>query len=168
MNQLNHPLTSCFIDPQGQANNWVKTMEKDRGLDVLKLTDRDFLRSLENAVRFGKPVLLENVLEELDPALEPILLKQTFKQSGSICIKLGENVIPYHPDFKLYITTKLPNPHYTPEISTKVTVINFLLAPSGLEDQLLGYRVVLLKCQVQGVKTPFGVIFWSKKGVFMF
>ena len=116
-------------------------MEKDRGLDVLKLTDKDFLRSLENAVRFGKPVLLENVLEELDPALEPILLKQTFKQSGSICIKLGENVIPYHPDFKLYITTKLPNPHYTPEISTKVTVINFLLAPSGLEDQLLGYVV---------------------------
>ena len=51
-------------------------MEKDHGLDVIKLTDRDFLRSLENAVRFGKPMLLENVLEELDPALEPILLKQ--------------------------------------------------------------------------------------------
>lgn len=51
-------------------------MEKDNGLDVIKLTDRDFLRSLENAVRFGKPMLLENVLEELDPAIEPILLKQ--------------------------------------------------------------------------------------------
>ena len=51
-------------------------MEKDHGLDTIKLTDRDFLRSLENAVRFGKPMLLENVLEELDPALEPILLKQ--------------------------------------------------------------------------------------------
>ena len=65
-----------FIDPQGQANKWVKTMEKDRNLDVLKLTDKDFLRSLENAVRFGKPCLLENVGEELDPALEPILLQQ--------------------------------------------------------------------------------------------
>lgn len=51
-------------------------MERDNGLDVIKLTDRDFLRSLENAVRFGKPMLLENVLEELDPAIEPILLKQ--------------------------------------------------------------------------------------------
>ena len=50
--------------------------EKDAGLDVIKLSDRDFLRSLENAVRFGKPCLLENVGEELDPALEPILLKQ--------------------------------------------------------------------------------------------
>ena len=42
---------------------------------------------------------------------------------------------------QLYLTSKLPNPHYTPEISTKVTIINFTLAPSGLEDQLLG-RVV--------------------------
>lgn len=48
-------------------------------MDVVKLTDRDFLRSLENAVRFGKPCLLENVGEELDPALEPILLKQVMK-----------------------------------------------------------------------------------------
>ena len=44
-------------------------------------------------------------------------------------IKLGDAVIPYHDDFKLYITTKLPNPHYTPEVSVKVTVVNFTLSP---------------------------------------
>ena len=53
-------------------------------------------------------------------------------------LKLGDAVIPYHEDFKFYITTKLPNPHYTPEVSTKVTLVNFTLSPSGLEDQLLG------------------------------
>ncbi|XP_071943674.1 dynein axonemal heavy chain 1-like isoform X2 [Antedon mediterranea] len=130
-----------FIDPQGQANKWIKTLEKDNGVDVIKLTDRDFLRSLENAVRFGKPCLLENIAEELDPALEPILLRQTFKQQGSTVIKLGDAVIPYHDDFKFYVTTKLPNPHYTPEVSTKVTLVNFTLSPSGLEDQLLGLVV---------------------------
>ena len=31
-------------------------------------------------LKFGTPVLLENVGEELDPLLEPILLKQTYKQ----------------------------------------------------------------------------------------
>uniref|UniRef100_A0A4W5QVG2 Dynein axonemal heavy chain 1 n=1 Tax=Hucho hucho TaxID=62062 RepID=A0A4W5QVG2_9TELE len=132
---------ALFIDPQGQANKWVKNMERDNGLDVMKLSDRDFLRSLENAIRFGKPCLLENVGEELDPALEPVLLRQTYKQQGSTVLKLGDAVIPYHDDFKMYITTKLPNPHYSPEISTKVTLINFTLSPSGLEDQLLG-RVV--------------------------
>ncbi|XP_074169160.1 dynein axonemal heavy chain 1 isoform X1 [Rhinolophus sinicus] len=130
-----------FIDPQGQANKWIKNMEKDNGLDVFKLSDRDFLRSMENAIRFGKPCLLENVGEELDPALEPVLLKQTYKQQGNTVLKLGDTVIPYHEDFKMYITTKLPNPHYTPEIATKLTLINFTLSPSGLEDQLLGQVV---------------------------
>uniref|UniRef100_A0A8C5QQJ6 Dynein axonemal heavy chain 1 n=1 Tax=Leptobrachium leishanense TaxID=445787 RepID=A0A8C5QQJ6_9ANUR len=129
------------IDPQGQANRWIKNMEKDNGLDVVKLSDRDFLRSLENAIRFGKPFLMENVGEELDPALEPVLLKQTYKQQGSTVLRLGDAIIPYHDDFRMYITTKLPNPHYPPEISTKVTLINFTLSPSGLEDQLLGQVV---------------------------
>lgn len=129
-----------FIDPQAQANKWIKDLEAEK-LVTMKLTDRDFLRSLENAVRFGNPCLLENVGEELDPALEPILLRQTFKQAGSLVIKLGDSTIPYHDDFKLYITTKRPNPIYTPEVSTKVTIINFTLSPSGLEDQMLGLVV---------------------------
>ncbi|XP_067444208.1 dynein axonemal heavy chain 1 isoform X2 [Thunnus thynnus] len=132
---------ALFIDPQGQANTWIKNMERDNALEVMKLSDRDFLRSLENAIRFGKPCLLENVGEELDPALEPVLLQQTFKQQGSTVLKLGDSVIPYHEGFKMYITTKLPNPHYSPEVSANVTLINFTLSPSGLEDQLLGQVV---------------------------
>lgn len=66
-------------------------------------------------------MLLENVQEELDPLLEPLLLKQTFKQGGSICIRLGDSTIEYSQDFKFYITTKLRNPHYLPETSVKVS-----------------------------------------------
>uniref|UniRef100_A0A8C0VRC6 Dynein axonemal heavy chain 1 n=1 Tax=Cyanistes caeruleus TaxID=156563 RepID=A0A8C0VRC6_CYACU len=127
-----------YIDPQGQANKWIKNLERTNSLEVAKLSDRDFLSTLENTITFGKPFLLENVGEELDPVLEPVLLKETFKQQGSTVLKLGDTVIPYHDDFKMYITTKLPNPHYSPEVSTKLTLINFTLSPSGLEDQLLG------------------------------
>ena len=130
-----------MIDPQGQANKWIKNTEKETGLDVVKLSDKDLLRTLENAVQFGKPVLLENIEEDLDPALEPILLKQTFKQGGSLMIKLGDSVVPYHPDFRFRITTKLRNPHYRPEVCVKVTLLNFTITPDGLEDQLLGLVV---------------------------
>uniref|UniRef100_G1MWR4 Dynein axonemal heavy chain 1 n=1 Tax=Meleagris gallopavo TaxID=9103 RepID=G1MWR4_MELGA len=130
-----------YIDPQRQANKWIKNLEKVNHLEVAKLSDRDFLCSLENAITYGKPFLLENVGEELDPALEPILLKQTYKQQGRTVLKLGDSVIPYNEDFKLYITTNLSNPHYSPEISTKLTLINFTISPSGLEDQLLGQVV---------------------------
>ncbi|NWX92741.1 DYH1 protein, partial [Nothoprocta pentlandii] len=130
-----------YIDPQGQANKWIKNLVRANNLEVAKQSDRDFLSTLENSISFGKPFLLENVGEELDPALEPVLLKQTYKHQGNTVLKLGDTVIPYQEDFRMYITTKLPNPHYTPEVSTKVTLINFTLSPSGLEDQLLGQVV---------------------------
>eukprot|EP00105_Crassostrea_gigas_P043640 XP_019927788.1 PREDICTED: dynein heavy chain 12, axonemal isoform X3 [Crassostrea gigas] len=130
-----------MIDPQGQANKWVKNMEKEFKLSVIKLTDSDYMRTLENCITFGNPLLLENVAEELDPSLEPLLLKQTYKQAGVDMIKIGENVIEYSKDFRFYITTKLRNPHYLPEIAVKVSLLNFMITPEGLEDQLLGIVV---------------------------
>ncbi|XP_071822297.1 dynein axonemal heavy chain 7-like isoform X1 [Apostichopus japonicus] len=130
-----------MIDPQGQANKWIKNMEKANNLHIIKLTDADFVRTLENCIQFGTPVLLENVAEELDPLLEPLLLKQTFKQGGAICIRLGDSTIEYSQDFRFYVTTKLRNPHYLPETSVKVTLLNFMITPEGLEDQLLGIVV---------------------------
>ena len=120
-----------FIDPQGQANKWLKNMEKANRLNVIKLSDADYMRNLENAIQFGTPVLLENVGEELDSVLEPLLVKQLFKQGGNLCIRLGDSVIEYSPEFRLYITTKLRNPHYLPELSTKVTLVNFMITPEG-------------------------------------
>ncbi|XP_067935098.1 dynein axonemal heavy chain 7-like [Watersipora subatra] len=127
-----------MIDPQGQANKWVKNKEKVNKLSVIKLSDNNYTRVLENCLQFGNPCLLENVEEELDPILEPILLKQTFKTAGVDFIKVGDQIVEYSGDFKLYITTSLRNPHYLPEISVKVTLLNFMITPSGLEDQLLG------------------------------
>jgi dynein heavy chain len=112
---------ALMIDPQGQANKWVKNMEKDNKLQVVKLTDKDYLRTLENAIQFGLPVLLENLQEELDPSLEPLLLKQIFKQGGMDCIRLGDAVIEYSSQFKFYMTTTLRNPHYLPEVNVKVS-----------------------------------------------
>ena len=67
------------IDPQGQANKWIKNLEKPNMLKVIKLSDPNYVRTLENSIQFGHPCLLENVFEELDPILEPVLLKTTFR-----------------------------------------------------------------------------------------
>lgn len=127
-----------MIDPQSQANKWIKNMYKAAGsLQIIKLSQKDFLRTLENAIRYGAPVLLENVEEDLDPSLEPVLLKQVFKRGGQHLLHLGDSDVPYSDSFRFYITTKLANPHYMPEICIKVTVINFTVTLTGLEDQLL-------------------------------
>jgi len=77
----------------------------------------------------------------LDPAIEPLLQKQIFKKGGSWNIRMGEQVVEFSMDFRFYITTKLSNPHYTPEISTKATIVNFAVKEQGLEAQLLGIVV---------------------------
>lgn len=74
---------------------WIQNLEKHNKLTIIKLTDGDYLRTLENAVQFGQPVLLENVGEELDPSLESLLLKQIFKQGGCNCIRLGDSTVEY-------------------------------------------------------------------------
>ncbi|XP_067106416.1 dynein axonemal heavy chain 6 [Osmerus mordax] len=126
-----------MIDPQDQANRWIRSKETKNGLKVIKLTDSGFLRTLENAIRMGMPVLLEELKETVDPALEPILLKQTFVSGGRTLIRLGDSDIDYDKKFRFYMTTKMSNPHYLPEVCIKVTIINFTVTKSGLEDQIL-------------------------------
>lgn len=72
--------------------------------------------------QFGNPCLMENIGEELDAILEPVLLRQTFRQNNMEFIRLGDQIIEYSKDFKFYITTRLRNPHYLPEVSVKASL----------------------------------------------
>merc|ERR1719453_1207984 len=56
-------------------------------------------------------------------------------------MKLGDSTLEYAKEFKLYMTTKLRNPHYLPEVAVKVTLLNFMITPVGLQDQLLNIVV---------------------------
>ncbi len=58
-------------------------------------------------------------------------------QGGRLLIRLGDSDIDYDRNFRFYMTTKMANPHYLPEICIKVTIINFTVTREGLEDQLL-------------------------------
>ena len=114
----------------------MRNMEAASGVKVCKGNDPTILRTLENAIRMGSPVMLEDVTEELDPSLEPVLQKQIYNQGGRKLIRIGDSDVDYNEDFKFYMTTKLPNPHYLPEVCIKVTIINFTVTQEGLEDQV--------------------------------
>eukprot|EP00756_Hemistasia_phaeocysticola_P037793 Hpha_TRINITY_DN16720_c2_g4::TRINITY_DN16720_c2_g4_i3::g.79638::m.79638/K10408/DNAH; dynein heavy chain, axonemal len=142
------PRWTLCIDPQGQANRWIRAMHEN--LCILKLSDGKFMKQMEDCLRRGRPVLLENVGEELDAALDPILLNQTVKKPGGrIMMKLGEEEVDYDPEFRFYITTKMPNPHYMPELQIKVTIVNFTVTQKGLEDQLLAEVIRYEKAELE-------------------
>jgi len=128
-----------MIDPQEQAKKWIQNEYASSRLVVTRFTDRHMLRDVESAVKLGYPVLIEDIEEYVDAALDPLLLRQVFEgKTGDLMIRLGENIIPYNPNFRLFLTTKLSNPHYLPETCIKVALINFTVTRQGLEDQLLG------------------------------
>jgi dynein heavy chain len=133
-----------MMDPQGQANRWIRNMEESSGMVALKASasPTSIQRSLENCIQFGRPLMIENVGETMDPMLEPVLSNATFKTStGELVIKLGDQTIPFHEDFRFYMTTILPNPHYAPEVAVKVALLLFAITPGGLEEQLLNATV---------------------------
>lgn len=143
---------SLFIDPQEQANKWIKTMEKPNRLQTLKFSQSDYMKVLETCIEFGNPALIENIMEDVEAPLDPILQRNSFVQGGVEYISLGDNAVPLSPKFRLYLTSSLRNPHYLPETFNKVTIINFALTQQGLEDQLLGIAVAKERPDLQELR----------------
>lgn len=55
-------------------------MERKHNLHVIKFSDHDYMKTIESAIQLGNPVLLENVGEQMEAALKPLLKKQVFCQ----------------------------------------------------------------------------------------
>ncbi|KAL0267127.1 UNVERIFIED_CONTAM: hypothetical protein PYX00_009482 [Menopon gallinae] len=140
------------IDPQCQCQKWIKNMEGPNGLKVIDFGQANYMHTLEVAIQTGKPVLLENVLEVLDPALNPVLTKALVVQQGQLVLKMSDRYITYNENFRFIITTKLANPHYAPEVCTKTTLVNFAIKEEGLQAQLLGLVVKKEKPQLEEMK----------------
>jgi dynein heavy chain len=103
-----------------QGNKWLRGMLDTVGLRVLRPTDANFVRTVEASVRNGAALLLEDCGEELDSALRPVLAKQLFWQDDRLLIKIGDVEVDYDKNFRFFMTSKLRNPHYLPDVCIQV------------------------------------------------
>ncbi|XP_063540762.1 dynein axonemal heavy chain 10 [Cydia strobilella] len=129
------------IDPQTQALSWIKKREAKNNLKVLSFNDPQFLRQLEMAIKYGMPVLFQDVNEYIDPVVDNVLEKNIKVEGGRTFVMLGSSEVDYDPHFRMYLTTKLANPQFNPAAYAKAVVINYTVTVQGLEDQLLSVVV---------------------------
>ena len=64
-------------------------------------------------------------------------------------INFGNQVIDYDKRFRLFLSTRDPNPHLLPEVSMKVTVVNFTVTEEALSEQLLSEIVRLENTELE-------------------
>uniref|UniRef100_A0A8C7M552 Uncharacterized protein n=1 Tax=Oncorhynchus kisutch TaxID=8019 RepID=A0A8C7M552_ONCKI len=95
----NGPHWPLLIDPQGQATRWISSMEGVR-LRKMLASDPNYMKTVERAIRMGDAVLIQDVLENIDPCLQPILIKNLTIRDGQSFIKIGDTEIEYNPNFR--------------------------------------------------------------------
>ena len=119
--------------------------------------EKQWMMKIVNAIQAGDTVILENIGETLDASLDSVLTKvlmisellkeknrshvcitisyfiwkALFRKGKTLFLKIGEEDVEYDEHFRLYLQTKLSNPHYKPEISAQCTIINFIVTRKG-------------------------------------
>ncbi|CAM9306399.1 unnamed protein product [Choristocarpus tenellus] len=136
-----------IIDPQLQGIAWLRKKEgaPERNLQLVRLGQPDILKRMQQAMQKGWSVIIENMDETLDPVIMPIVTRAVTRRGNQSTIVFGDEEVDFNPDFRLFLHTKMLNPHFPPEIQAETTIVNFMVTPAGLEDQLLS--VVIRKEQ---------------------
>lgn len=129
-----------IIDPSGHAIDFLMNKYNNQKVQTTSFSDKAFMKTLAGAIRFGTALIVENV-ETIDPVLNPILNREIQTTGGRSLVRVGTEDIDYSPKFKLILSTKDPAVKLTPDLCSRVTILNFTVTPDSLESQSLSLVV---------------------------
>ncbi|XP_049810823.1 dynein heavy chain, cytoplasmic isoform X2 [Schistocerca nitens] len=125
-----------IIDPSGQATEFILNEFQDKKITKTSFLDDSFRKNLESALRFGNPLLVQDV-ENYDPILNPVLNRELRRTGGRVLITLGDQDIDLSPSFVIFLSTRDPTVEFPPDICSRVTFVNFTVTRSSLQSQCL-------------------------------
>ncbi|XP_050421392.1 dynein heavy chain, cytoplasmic isoform X3 [Adelges cooleyi] len=125
-----------IIDPSGQATEFILKEYADAKITKTSFLDDSFRKNLESALRFGNPLLVQDV-ENYDPILNPVLNRELRRTGGRVLITLGDQDIDLSPKFVIFLSTRDPTVEFSPDICSRVMFVNFTVTRSSLQSQCL-------------------------------
>jgi dynein heavy chain 1 len=137
-----------IIDPSGHATDFAMTKYQSSKIQKTSFLDKAFMKTLAGAVRFGTTLLVENV-ETVDPVLNPILNKEIQRTGGRSLVRIGTEDVDYSPKFNIILTTKNPAAKLTPDLCSRVTLVNFTVTPASLQSQSMSQIMKAEKPEVE-------------------
>ncbi|XP_073674385.1 cytoplasmic dynein 2 heavy chain 1-like [Garra rufa] len=153
-NEIRSRSASCpfLIDPSSRATEWLRTHLKAHRLEVINQQDANFITVLELAVRFGKTLIIQE-MDGVEPVLYPLLRRDLIAQGPRYVVQIGDKVIDYNEDFRLFLATRNPSPFIPPDAKSVITEVNFTTTRAGLRGQLLALTIQQEKPELESEKT---------------
>lgn len=116
---------------------WIKNKYAevfDPKQNLTTLTNKRFVNTLKMTMEEGHCLLVDNIQNEVDPVLDPVLEKQYVIKGKTKLISVQEQEMVFHDDFEMFLFTRIPNPSFSPELSAKTLIIDFTVTQTGLEQ----------------------------------
>ena len=114
-----------------------------RKITKTSFLDAAFRKNLESSLRFGNPLLVQDA-ESYDALLNPVLNREVRRTGGRVLITIGDQDIDLSPAFRVLLTTRNPSVEFSPDLCSRVTIVNFTVTPSSLQTQCLNK---VLRCE---------------------
>ena len=73
-----------IIDPQVQGIKWLKQKQEKDGFVPCLLTQKNWIRAMRGGISDGMCVIIENLGEEIDATLDPVLSRAIYKKGRSL------------------------------------------------------------------------------------
>ena len=125
-----------------QGITWLKReYEGGSGLTVIKQDDPQFKKSMELAVDMGRTVIVEQLGEHIGMNLQSLMKKVVSKYGSSRMIDFCRKSYKYDKNFKLFVVSTHPRPHFDVNITNHITLLNFSVNIESLQAQMLGLVV---------------------------
>ncbi|XP_018025771.1 cytoplasmic dynein 2 heavy chain 1, partial [Hyalella azteca] len=129
--------TPLLLDPSSRATDWLQAhLSASATVETTTQQDPKFITNLELAVRFGKTLIIGEV-DEISPVLYPLLRADLITQGPRHVLQLGDKLLDYNEQFRLYLATRLPQLILPPDAAALLTAVNFTTTRAGLTGQLL-------------------------------